>query len=152
MKRLLNTEIQLPKVIEIWLTMLVTLESLFLALSAERLVDYYPQWSLPLILISLALYGLIDFVNSCSVNRKKRHINIRWIFDGVSETSNLIENLVISRLKNEVREIIGNGASLRSIYADLDRIRFIASTKSMRLVEEYCEAALLATSVAIFNK
>ena len=153
MKNILIREVRLPKLIEILIISILVIEVLMMATASEELMDYYPSWALPLMLIILSAFGLVETIISYELSHRKRkvHIDIKKIFDGVSETSNIVEDLVISRLKNEVREVVGNGASLRSIYVDVDRIKFIASTKSMRLVEQYCEGALLATSVAIFE-
>ena len=130
---------------------LLGIEFLFLILTAETLYDFMPKAAFAYLI--LAVIGLMYICkNDRNVHMKRKlHIDIRKIFFGITETSNIIEEEVIRRIKKEIGIVINNGASYSSISADLDRINFIASTKSMRLVEAYCKKASMATTLAYFD-
>ena len=133
---------------------LLIIEFTMLALTAETLYDCMPKPVLGYLLTLLTLEIILMQISRNDNNvqeKRKLHMDIKKIFRGISETSNTIEEEVIRRMKSELGTVINNGASCSSISADLSRIKFIASTKSMRLVEQYCRKALVATAIAHFG-
>ena len=149
MKSILLSE--MPTWAETAVGTLLAIEITFMALTAEALYDFMPANTY--IYILLAVIGLMYISRDVQEVHMKRklHMDIRKIFFGITETSNIIEEEVIQRIKNELGIVINNGASYSSISNDLDRVKFIASTKSMRLVEEYCHKASMATTLAYFD-
>lgn len=133
---------------------LLIIEFTMLALTAETLYDCMPKPVLGYLLTLLTLEIILIDLSRKEKNvqeKRKLHMDIKKIFQGISETSNIIEEEVIRRIKCELGTVINNGASCSSISSDIERIKFIASTKSMRLVEQYCHKALVATAIAHFG-
>lgn len=123
----------------------------FMALSAETLVDYYPPYAAPIMAIYIIGALLVLTWPKHRIN-KRIHIDPKKIFGGIDGTSNLKEEIIISRIQQDALLVFENGASNMSLQRDLERIQFLAKNHSMRKVEDFIDKFLTFLAIEHFSE
>ena len=149
MRNIFKTEIN-PKVFNTAATIAAVLTIIF-GVSADALYDYFPEYA-GWLLIGTVLIMIWLAIMPEKIRVKRTHLDPKKIFGGIDGTSNLKEEIIVSRIQQDALFVFANGASNMSLQRDLERIQFLAKARSMRKVEDFVDKFLTVLAIEHFSE